>query len=256
MQPAPNLLPNRNSGRSHAVDPDGYVYDDLKPLARTCLEADISVLLRGHPGVGKSTMAAELAADMGLTMEDIRLAQREPAEIAGVYFPSADRTELALLPPPWVRRACAEPTVVFLDQINAAVTRLHQAAAYQIVLERRVGPFCFHPLRLYDRVDPAKIVENGQRIDFTQGERAEPSFAYAAITAVGRFVAEHDARWQPQWADNLVRFLRSPGLDIEYAFILLRDLKARSHAVENLKPDPSYRALCGEIVALYAAAFA
>jgi hypothetical protein len=44
-----------------------------------------------------------------------------------------------------VKQACDEPVLIFLDEINAAVTRLHQAAAYQIVLERRVGPFRFHP---------------------------------------------------------------------------------------------------------------
>ena len=34
---------------------------------------------------------------------------------------------------------------VFLDEINAGVTRLHQSVAYQVVLEHRLGPFDFHP---------------------------------------------------------------------------------------------------------------
>ncbi len=34
---------------------------------------------------------------------------------------------------------------MFLDEVNAAVTLLHQAVAYQVVLEHRVGPFVFHP---------------------------------------------------------------------------------------------------------------
>jgi hypothetical protein len=78
-------------------------------------------------------------------MHDIRLAQRDPAELAGVYFPDHERRQLALYPPAWVRQVCDAPGFVFLDEINAAVTRLHQAAAYQLVLERRLGPFKFHP---------------------------------------------------------------------------------------------------------------
>ncbi|HOC99945.1 MAG TPA: MoxR family ATPase [Myxococcota bacterium] len=124
---------------------DGYSYDELCPMVEALLRGGLSVLVRGHPGVGKSSLAKELAARMELPMVDIRLAQRDPAEISGVYYPDADRTCMSLLAPDWVRQVCESPGFVFLDEINAAVTKLHQAAAYQIVLERRVGPFVFHP---------------------------------------------------------------------------------------------------------------
>ena len=123
----------------------GYAYPELRPLLEHTLRAGVSVLLRGHPGVGKSTLAAEVAAAMGLPVVDIRLAQRDPADLCGVYFPDRRRRVLSLFPPDWVRQIQKAPALVFLDEINAAVTRLHQAAAYQIVLERRVGPFAFHP---------------------------------------------------------------------------------------------------------------
>ncbi len=126
-------------------NPDGYSYEELRPLVAAALHARLSVLLRGHPGIGKSTLACELAESLRLPLHDIRLAQREPAELCGVHFPDRERRTLELLPPDWVRSVCDAPGFVFLDEINAAVTRLHQAAAYQIVLERRVGPFRFHP---------------------------------------------------------------------------------------------------------------
>ena len=46
---------------------------------------------------------------MGLPLIDIRLAQRDPSEIGGVYFPDRERAELSLLAPPWVRQACEAP---------------------------------------------------------------------------------------------------------------------------------------------------
>ena len=127
------------------IIPEGYTYSELRPLIETTLRAGISVLLRGHPGVGKSSLAQELATAMNLELIDIRLAQRDPAELCGVYFPDHERQVLELFPPAWVKQAMQTPCLVFLDEINAAVTRLHQAAAYQIVLEHRVGQFRFHP---------------------------------------------------------------------------------------------------------------
>jgi hypothetical protein len=123
---------------------EGYSYPTLLPLVRRCLEKGVSVLIRGGPGVGKSSLAAELAADMQLPTIDIRLAQKDPAEIGGVYVPNRELRVLELYPPEWVKEACDRPSFVFLDEMNAAVSKLHQAAAYQIILEHRVGPFKFH----------------------------------------------------------------------------------------------------------------
>jgi len=123
----------------------GYSYPTLLPLVRRCLEKGVSVMVKGHPGVGKSAMAWELANAMGLPMVDIRLAQKDPAELGGVYIPNHTTKTLELYPPDWVRQVCDAPHFLFLDEINAAVSKLHQAAAYQIILEHQVGPFRFHP---------------------------------------------------------------------------------------------------------------
>lgn len=123
----------------------GYTYDQLFPLLKATLEAGISALVLGAPGIGKSTMALELAKTMKRKLIDIRLAQKDPAELGGVYFPNTEKQLLELFPPNWVKLACNEPCLIFLDEFNAAVTKLHQAAAYQIVLEKRIGDFQFHP---------------------------------------------------------------------------------------------------------------
>jgi MoxR-like ATPase len=64
---------------------EGYSYLDLKKLLSITLEENISALVLGHPGVGKSTLAQELAAEAGLPLHDIRLAQREPADLWCVF---------------------------------------------------------------------------------------------------------------------------------------------------------------------------
>lgn len=121
-----------------------YTYEQLFPLLRSTLEAGVAVFLQGSPGIGKSTLGKELALSMKKTLIDIRLAQKDPAEIGGVYFPNRETGLLDLFPPAWVKLACEKPCLIFLDEFNAAITKLHQAAAYQIVLEKRIGEFQFH----------------------------------------------------------------------------------------------------------------
>lgn len=134
----------------HRKDPgaplisEGYTWAELHRLVATTLKAGISVLVRGHPGVGKSTLAQVLAVDFDLPLIDIRLAQRDPVDLAGVWFPDRETRSLKAFPPEWALRAAKEPCFIFLDEINSAVTKLHQAAAYQIVLEKRVGEVDFH----------------------------------------------------------------------------------------------------------------
>lgn len=122
-----------------------YTYAQLLPLVHTTLLAGVSTLILGPPGVGKSAMARELAEKLHLPLIDIRLAQKDPAELGGVYFPNKETHTLELFAPEWVKKACNEPCLVFLDEFNSAVTKLHQAASYQIVLEKRIGNFSFHP---------------------------------------------------------------------------------------------------------------
>jgi MoxR-like ATPase len=123
----------------------GYSWPDLHRMVGATLRAGLSVLVRGHPGVGKSTLAQALASDLGLPLVDIRLAQRDPTDLCGVWFPDESTQTLKVYPPAWAVEASKRPMLIFLDEINAAVTKLHQSAAYQIVLEKRVGEVRFHP---------------------------------------------------------------------------------------------------------------
>jgi MoxR-like ATPase len=60
-------------------------------LVPAALEAGVSTLILGHPGLGKSAFAAILAERYDLPLVDIRLAQQEPADLGG----STSRTRSA-----------------------------------------------------------------------------------------------------------------------------------------------------------------
>ena len=102
------------------------------------------VFLWGPPGIGKSELVAELAEELGGHMIDLRLGQMEPTDIRGIPFYNRDLGKMDWAPPidlPDEDLASQYPIVVlFLDEMNSAAPSV-QSAAYQLILNRRVGKY-------------------------------------------------------------------------------------------------------------------
>ncbi|HNV72728.1 MAG TPA: hypothetical protein PKO06_23665, partial [Candidatus Ozemobacteraceae bacterium] len=101
--------------------------------------------------------------------------------------------------------------------------------------------------KIYGQVDVEAIVNKGLVMDFSKGRKNEPSFVYAATFAVAAY-ASNLPTLQPAQASNVVKFLRSPGLDPEYVFLFLRQIKHRGKNFDCLKPVPDFQALAGSLV--------
>ena len=102
------------------------------------------VFLWGPPGIGKSDAIHQLGAEMDAHVIDVRLSLWEPTDIKGIpYFNSTDNT-MSWAPPvelPTEELASKHPIVIlFLDEMNSAPPSV-QAAAYQLILNRRVGTY-------------------------------------------------------------------------------------------------------------------
>ncbi len=102
------------------------------------------LFLWGPPGIGKSELVEGITKDLGGLMIDLRLGQMEPTDIRGIPFYNKEKNVMEFAPPidlPDAETASQYPIVVlFLDEMNSAPASV-QSAAYQLILNRRVGKY-------------------------------------------------------------------------------------------------------------------
>ena len=103
------------------------------------------IFLWGPPGIGKSDIVAQITDSFSKShLIDIRLSLWEPTDIKGIpYFDSNSGTMVWGAPselPSEEFAAQYDNIVLFLDEMNSAAPAV-QAAAYQLILNRRVGTY-------------------------------------------------------------------------------------------------------------------
>jgi hypothetical protein len=102
------------------------------------------LFLWGPPGIGKSELVESITQELGGAMIDLRLGQMEPTDIRGIPFYNKDNGKMDWAEPidlPSEEFASEYPIVVlFLDEMNSAAPSV-QAAAYQLILNRRIGKY-------------------------------------------------------------------------------------------------------------------
>jgi ATPase family associated with various cellular activities (AAA) len=121
------------------VSPNG-----AKNAIRKAFKKQRPLFLWGPPGIGKSDIIHQIGGEMGAHVIDIRLSLWEPTDIKGIpYFDSNSGTMVWGSPSelPTKEFASQFPNVIlFLDEMNSAAPSV-QAAAYQLILNRRVGQY-------------------------------------------------------------------------------------------------------------------
>ena len=100
------------------------------------LNAGLAVMLHGSPGVGKSDVVRQIAQRRGIDLIDLRLSQLDSVDLRGV--PSVKAGKTAWNVPQFL--PTSGKGILFLDEINSA-PQATQAAAYQLVLDRRLGEY-------------------------------------------------------------------------------------------------------------------
>ncbi len=155
------------SGVNHAIDMKNRIStEELARLVSKQLDALFAhpelaakippLMVWGAPGIGKSTILRRIAEERGIGFIDVRLAQREPVDIRGLPVPNKEGKCVDwLISGDWPRDPKSKGIILF-DEITAADRSL-QVAAYELILDRRLGS-------LYSMPDGWFVCAAGNRI--------------------------------------------------------------------------------------------
>ena len=124
---------------NRTVSPNG-----AKNAIRKAFKTKRPLFLWGPPGIGKSDIIHQLGGELDAAVIDIRLSLWEPTDIKGIpYFDSNANKMVWGAPSELPDEAFASQyphVILFLDEMNSAAPSV-QAAAYQLILNRRVGQY-------------------------------------------------------------------------------------------------------------------
>jgi hypothetical protein len=98
------------------------------------------LFLWGPPGIGKSDIVKQIGDTANRPVIDIRLPLWEPTDIKGIPYYNSDQGAMVWAPPAELPMDPDSDAIIFLDELNSAPPAV-QAAAYQLVLNRRVGTY-------------------------------------------------------------------------------------------------------------------
>ena len=142
-------------------------FANLKSMIPTLLSGDerdlYSVLIRGRHGIGKSWVAYQTASGLAwdgaktrpikdgetsLPVVEIRASQMTEGDLLGLPSPhdvNVNGEQAASLRPfAWLVKACTEPVVLFLDEVDRATTEVRQGF-FQLGDSRQINGWKLHP---------------------------------------------------------------------------------------------------------------
>jgi len=115
-----------------------------KKSLRRAFKANRPLFLWGPPGIGKSDIVKQMGDELDAHVIDIRLSLWEPTDIKGIPYFNSESNRMEWAPPielPDAELAAKHDKIIlFMDEMNSAAPAV-QAAAYQLVLNRRVGTY-------------------------------------------------------------------------------------------------------------------
>lgn len=114
--------------------------NEAKRAIRKCIKIRRPVFMWGPPGIGKSDIVKQLGDELNRPVLDIRLSLWEPTDIKGIPYYNSQVNSMCWAPPAELPSDPDDNSILFLDELNSA-PQATQAAAYQLILNRRVGTY-------------------------------------------------------------------------------------------------------------------
>ena len=114
--------------------------NEAKASLEHCIALKRPIMMWGPPGIGKSDIIHQIGEKQNRHVIDIRLSLWEPTDIKGIPYYNSNENNMVWAQPSELPSDPKSNAIVFLDELNSAAPSV-QAAAYQLILNRRVGQY-------------------------------------------------------------------------------------------------------------------
>lgn len=111
-----------------------------KEAIKAAMKVRLPVFITGPAGIGKSDIIRQIGIEENRPVIDIRLCLFDPTEIKGMPFFDTNTKKLEWAPSSEFPSDSNSNAIIFLDEFTSAAPAV-QAAAYQLILDRRVGKY-------------------------------------------------------------------------------------------------------------------
>jgi hypothetical protein len=114
----------------------------IAQAVRVGIRSNRAMFIWGPPGAGKSSVVNAVALEENRKVIDVRLSQLESVDLRGLPQVDHESGRVNWASPSFLPASDGSegPTLLFLDEMNAGLPST-QAAAYQLVLDRRLGDY-------------------------------------------------------------------------------------------------------------------
>lgn len=112
----------------------------IKKSLKHLYKQQVPVFLWGAPGIGKSSIVAQIAKEDNIEYIDLRLSLLDPTDLRGIPFFDTKNSTALWAPPSFLPDGTKEKGILFLDELNTAAPMV-QASAYQLILDRKIGEY-------------------------------------------------------------------------------------------------------------------
>ena len=106
------------------------------------IDAGFPVLIRGRHGIGKSEVVYQFAQERNLPVVERRASQMTEGDLMGL--PSIDGESTRWNAPDWLKEACDNGVVLFLDEVDRATMEVRQGI-FELTDSRKLNGWHLHP---------------------------------------------------------------------------------------------------------------
>jgi hypothetical protein len=115
-------------------------FSQAKELVTAHIKSKKPIMLWGPPGIGKSDLMREIAAELGRPLIDIRLSLFNPEDLKGYPYIDDKTGQMKFSTSNELPKDPDSNAIIFFDEVNAA-PQATQFAMYQLVLDRKLGEY-------------------------------------------------------------------------------------------------------------------